>query len=157
MKQFSCTAICVAALAVAACQTAGHDPMSVATLDHVIVGVSDLEQGVAAFTAATGVVPVRGGQHPGRAIHRGETVVLELAALLGRMDARVLVRPRGTGLALAEDADRSELAIDHARGGVREVAVDQVVAPGPLRVHAEDDPVGERLGASRRRGRAQGR
>ncbi len=40
--------------------------MSVATLDHVIVGVSDLEQGVAAFTAATGVVPVRGGQHPGR-------------------------------------------------------------------------------------------
>ena len=35
-------------------------------LDHIMIGVPDLEQGIAAFQKATGVMPVRGGKHPGR-------------------------------------------------------------------------------------------
>src|SRR5690349_13938676 len=35
-------------------------------LDHILIGVPDLEQGIAAFRKGTGVTPVRGGHHPGR-------------------------------------------------------------------------------------------
>lgn len=37
-----------------------------AHIDHVILGIGDLERGIRAFTAATGVPPQRGGEHPGR-------------------------------------------------------------------------------------------
>jgi glyoxalase-like protein len=35
-------------------------------LDHIILSVTNLARGMAAFTRLTGVVPKRGGQHPGR-------------------------------------------------------------------------------------------
>jgi len=35
-------------------------------LDHLIVHVPDLKRGIARFVADTGIVAVRGGQHPGR-------------------------------------------------------------------------------------------
>lgn len=35
-------------------------------IDHVILGIGDLEEGIRAFTKATGVAPERGGEHPGR-------------------------------------------------------------------------------------------
>lgn len=38
-------------------------------VDHVVVGVADLEHGVAAIAEATGVRPVAGGEHPGTGTH----------------------------------------------------------------------------------------
>ena len=35
------------------------------SIDHVIVGIADLEQGIRLLTEVTGVAPERGGQHPG--------------------------------------------------------------------------------------------
>ncbi|HEX6159876.1 MAG TPA: VOC family protein, partial [Thermoanaerobaculia bacterium] len=104
--------LCVVAFVVAACQTGAPGRSPVAALDHVIVGVSDLEQGIADFTAATGVVPVRGGQHPGRGtenalVSLGNGAYLELIA--PRREAtddpmakflRSLQRPTAIGWAL---------------------------------------------------------
>lgn len=38
-------------------------------IDHIILGIDDLERGVAEFEAKTGVRPVFGGVHPGRGTH----------------------------------------------------------------------------------------
>lgn len=38
-------------------------------IDHIILGIDDLERGVAEFEAKTGVRPVFGGAHPGRGTH----------------------------------------------------------------------------------------
>ena len=38
-------------------------------IDHVIVGVADLDSGVEEFRRLTGVTPVAGGVHPGRGTH----------------------------------------------------------------------------------------
>jgi hypothetical protein len=35
-------------------------------LDHIILAINNLDSGIAEFTRLTGVVPQRGGQHPGR-------------------------------------------------------------------------------------------
>jgi hypothetical protein len=35
-------------------------------IDHVILAIDDLDRGIEQFTALTGVVPDRGGEHPGR-------------------------------------------------------------------------------------------
>jgi len=35
-------------------------------IDHVILGVSDLDRGIREFESSTGVTPKRGGEHPGR-------------------------------------------------------------------------------------------
>jgi hypothetical protein len=35
-------------------------------IDHVILGINDLERGVREFESKTGVAPKRGGEHPGR-------------------------------------------------------------------------------------------
>jgi hypothetical protein len=36
------------------------------SLDHVILGVNDLDRGMREFESRTGVMPKRGGEHPGR-------------------------------------------------------------------------------------------
>ncbi len=50
--------------------TPGHAQPGVAEtdvgIDHLILGVNDLEKGMAEFTRRTGVAPVKGGVHPGR-------------------------------------------------------------------------------------------
>ena len=38
-------------------------------IDHIILGINDLERGVAEFEAKTGVRPAFGGAHPGRGTH----------------------------------------------------------------------------------------
>jgi glyoxalase-like protein len=38
----------------------------VVDLDHVILGINDLERGIREFESRTGVMPRRGGEHPGR-------------------------------------------------------------------------------------------
>lgn len=42
---------------------------SAVQIDHIILGIDDLERGVAEFEAKTGVRPVFGGAHPGRGTH----------------------------------------------------------------------------------------
>ncbi|HEX5717970.1 MAG TPA: VOC family protein [Thermoanaerobaculia bacterium] len=43
--------------------------MNDATIDHLIVGIADLEEGIRRFAELTGVTAERGGQHPGRGTH----------------------------------------------------------------------------------------
>ena len=43
--------------------------MDGAAIDHVIVGIADLEEGIRQFAELTGVTAERGGQHPGRGTH----------------------------------------------------------------------------------------
>lgn len=55
------------------------------TIDHVILGINDLERGIAEFEAKTGVRPVFGGAHPGRGTHNalaslGDGVYIEILA-----------------------------------------------------------------------------
>jgi hypothetical protein len=44
-------------------------PMNDTAIDHVIVGIADLEEGIRRFAELTGVTAERGGQHPGRGTH----------------------------------------------------------------------------------------
>lgn len=110
------------------CQSVRTQSAPAAHLDHVIVGVPDLEQGIAAFAAATGVVPVRGGQHPGRGtenalVSLGDGTYLEIIA--PQRDAsddnemvkalRALDRPTPAGWALRVDDAKAarELLVQH--------------------------------------------
>src|SRR6185295_9043739 len=52
-------------LILAATLAAAH-PYSTAGIDHIMIGVADLDAGIAAFERVTGVAPVRGGRHPMR-------------------------------------------------------------------------------------------
>ena len=58
---------------------------SAAQIDHVILGIDDLDRGVKAFEAATGVKPVYGGKHPGGThnalVSLGEGIYLEILAV----------------------------------------------------------------------------
>lgn len=53
-------------------------------IDHIILGVNDLERGIAEFEARTGVRPVFGGAHPGRGTHNA------LASLGGGVYVEIL-------------------------------------------------------------------
>ncbi len=44
----------------------GRTTMPAVGIDHIILGVDDLDKGMAEFASRTGVKPVKGGVHPGR-------------------------------------------------------------------------------------------
>lgn len=49
-----------------AAQVAQSAPGGAVVIDHLILGISDLDRGIAEFEEKTGVRPVFGGVHPGR-------------------------------------------------------------------------------------------
>lgn len=52
-----------------AAMTMMGQPQRAVQIDHLILGIGDLERGVAEFEAKTGVRPAFGGAHPGRGTH----------------------------------------------------------------------------------------
>jgi len=53
-------------LLILAATLAAVHPYSTAGIDHIMIGVADLDAGIAAFERVTGVAPMRGGRHPMR-------------------------------------------------------------------------------------------
>ncbi|MGH8188656.1 MAG: VOC family protein, partial [Steroidobacteraceae bacterium] len=55
-------------------------------IDHIILGINDLDQGMASFEQLTGVRPVYGGKHPGGThnalVSLGDGLYLEIIAIL---------------------------------------------------------------------------
>jgi hypothetical protein len=96
---------------------AGAQPPSAqaaaARVDHVVVGVADLDFAIAEVERATGVRPVPGGEHPGGThnalLALGDGVYLELLALRPDVEApqysalRELARPTPIDWAVAAD------------------------------------------------------
>ena len=118
--------------------TATNAPL--ARLDHVILGVPDLEQAVAGFEARTGVRPAIGGSHPGRGtrnalVSLGDGSYLEIIApdpsqrsdLPMVVQLRQLVRPALVGWAigtqdparLKRQLERSGISTDEPEPGGR--------------------------------------
>jgi hypothetical protein len=58
---------------------------SAAQIDHIVLGVDDLDRGMKAFEVATGVKPVYGGKHPGGThnalVSLGDGMYLEILAV----------------------------------------------------------------------------
>ena len=73
------------ALSLAAMAAISGASASAAQIDHVILGIDDLDRGVQAFEAATGVKPVYGGKHPGGTHNAlaslGDGIYLEILAI----------------------------------------------------------------------------
>lgn len=104
------------------CRTAG--------LDHIMLGVPNLDEGIASFTAATGVVPMRGGKHPGRGtenalVSLGNGSYLEIIAPQqgAAVDwLRALKKPTVVGWAIhVKDAARARALLQHRGIAVTEL------------------------------------
>ena len=54
------------ALVAPAAQAQARAAMPAVGIDHLILGIDDLDKGMAEFAARTGVKPIKGGVHPGR-------------------------------------------------------------------------------------------
>lgn len=68
-----------------ACASAPHRLAAAAHVDHIMLGVRDLEEGIAEFQRLTSVTPRRGGRHPGRGtenalVSLGDNTYLEIIA-----------------------------------------------------------------------------
>jgi hypothetical protein len=85
--------LCLALVALSACSAASrpsHDPAP-ATVDHILIGASDLDLAIDEFEAATGVRAVYGGRHPTGThnvlVALGDGVYLELIAVQSGVQA----------------------------------------------------------------------
>jgi hypothetical protein len=118
--------------------------MEAFAIDHVIVGIADLERGIEEFRRLTGVTPIAGGVHPGRGTHNALVSLdsgryLEiLAALPDASPSEDIARLRGletlTPYAWAvstDDADASVTFLNDAGFDVSpEIAGARVKADG---------------------------
>ena len=115
------------AFALAAAPAAAEPPAS-SRVDHILLGVPDLDQAVAELAKVFGVTPVHGGKHP-RGTHNallslGPGVYLELIALqpgvkgaeVGMADLDKLARPQLIGWAVSSP-DLAALRARLAPGG----------------------------------------
>ena len=112
--------ICLCALLLTACATSdGERRPDAIRIDHVIVGVADLEKGIADFERLTGVRAVVGGVHPGRGTRNalmslGGGTYLEILAPDPAQsvdndeirELRTLARPTPLGWAVSADEER---------------------------------------------------
>jgi hypothetical protein len=120
-------ALALLLLLFSSCGTTSHEET---LLDHVIIGVSDLDAGISAFESATGVKPQIGGTHPGRGtrnalVSLGAGTYIEIIAPQEQPDAMTdtvralqsLAEPKLVGWAArVDDASRAHDAI--ARRGI---------------------------------------
>jgi len=90
-----------------------------AHFDHLVVGIRSLSEGVAEFERLTGVVPVIGGQHPGRGTENA-LVSLGPGAYL-----EIIAPQPGSALSAADETMRG---VDHLRILTWAVAVSDVDA-----------------------------
>ena len=85
MRPTTCLASGLLLASVHVALPASQSPARDVALDHLILGIDDLERGIAEFTRLTGLEPQRGGQHPGRGtenalISLGDESYLEILA-----------------------------------------------------------------------------
>ena len=120
-------------LLLAGCATAQSEDRSVSSIriDHVILGVADLDRGIADLQRVTGVRGVIGGSHPGRGTRNalmslGDGTYLEIVAPDPAQaidndeirELRALTRPTPIGWAVsAEDAVALRSILDRAAIG----------------------------------------
>lgn len=80
-----CGLSCSARLGLALIAAAFASAAPAAQIDHILLGIDDLDRGAKAFEDATGVKPVYGGKHPGGThnalVSLGEGMYLEIIAL----------------------------------------------------------------------------
>jgi len=128
-------------------------PASAAQIDHVILGVDDLDRGVKAFEAATGVKPVYGGKHPGGThnalVSLGEGMYLEILAVqpgvtvegnYARLKEMKTLTPIGWAVSSKDSAElRSFFAVAKATGSAQVASafrlfpLQQLIHPIPIR------------------------
>jgi hypothetical protein len=117
--------VCILLLSLPAATLHGQEAvMFDVGIDHIILAVPNLTRGMDAFTRLTGVVPKRGGQHPGRGtenalVSLGWDDYLELLApVTAASDSSSLAGPDSTMLQLAGWAIHTR-ALDHLIGRLR--------------------------------------
>jgi Glyoxalase-like domain len=66
MMSGRCFIVLLMILLLASCRSSMTRSSEAGGLDHILLGVPDLDAGVTAFEQATGVTPLRGGKRPSR-------------------------------------------------------------------------------------------
>jgi hypothetical protein len=137
---------CVGLLIVAltSCRSTMSHPSAV---DHILLGVPNLDAGMAAFEQATGVKPARGGTHPGRGtrnalVSLGNGTYLEIIAPQEQPDAttdmvkelQALSSPKLIGWAERVDVASARNALERGGFTLSESRPGSRVTPGGARL-----------------------
>jgi hypothetical protein len=136
-----------AAFAVAVASVSGWVVPSHAQLDHLVVAIRSLDEGMAQFEALTGVTPVVGGKHPGRGTENA------LVSLGGGSYLEILAPQAGATLSPDDEPLRALAHLTIVDWAVSVPDVDVAVAAlkaagfatSPPKPGARLTPAGERL------------